>query len=356
MSSGPPDRYDNPAELSSVIDALSTAIVVLDAQLTIRHLNTAAESLLGVSNARAKGGNTTERFPGNDDYEAELRRVLADGNPSVRREMTLHIAPGETRIVDCRVSLMERAEGRELLVEMLDAEPRLHINREIALLAQQSVSRNISRQLAHEIKNPLSGLRGAAQLLQRELDSAELQEYTHVIISEADRLAKLVDSMLGPHQPVKKRAINVHQIVDRVHKLLIAEASPSINIIEDYDPSLPDLSLDADLITQALLNIGRNAIQILNAGGTLRLRTRAETQYQLRGKRHPLVARIDFEDDGPGVAEEVRETLFYPLITARTGGTGLGLALAQDLINRHEGLIQLRSASAPTIFSIYLPA
>lgn len=356
MPAGPFDSLESPVDLTSVIDALATAVVVLNEQVSITHLNPAAESLLGISHERGKGKKSVDLFPGNPEYEAELQRVLETGDPSVRRELKITVAPASERTVDCRISRMERGGQKELLVELLDAEPRLRINREVALLAQQSVGRDISRQLAHEIKNPLGGLRGAAQLLERQLDNPKLQEYTNVIIEEADRLANLVDSMLGPHKPVNKKPVNIHRHIHRVYELLQGEAAAGISIVEDYDPSLPEIKLDGDLITQAFLNIGRNALQMLQPGGELRLRSRAETQYMLRGRRCPLVARIDFEDNGPGVAEEVRETLFYPLITARTGGTGLGLALAQELINRHDGLIQLRSASSPTIFSIYLPA
>lgn len=356
MAIGPDDTHAVPADLSSVVDALATAIIVLDEQLAIRYLNPAAELLLGISLKRAQDKHSARLLPGNPEFEAELHRVLSSGDQSVRRELKIHIAPAVMRIVDCRISQMDHNAPKGLLVELLDAEPRLQINREIALLTQQSVGRDITAQLAHEIRNPLGGLRGAAQLLRRQLDSPDLHQYTDVIIEEADRLANLVNTMLGPHAPANKKPANIHKHLHRVYELLVGESTGAIEIIEDYDPSLPELMLDGDLITQACLNIGRNAIQMLPAGGTLRLRTRAETQYMLRGRRYPLVARIDFEDNGPGVAEEVRETLFYPLITARSGGTGLGLALAQDLINRHDGLIQLRNAGAPTIFSIYLPA
>ncbi|MBT8135628.1 MAG: PAS domain-containing protein [Gammaproteobacteria bacterium] len=351
MCSAPADRRDKPGELAAIVDALATAIVVLDAREQIRRMNPAAETLLGISNERATGKTFGELLPGNQEFELELRRVSNDGVASVRRELELVVGQDESRIVDCRTSPM----GDGLLVELLDAEPRLAINREIALLAQQSVSRNITRQLAHEIRNPLGGLRGAAQLLQRQLASPEQQDYTRVIIEEADRLNSLADSMLGPDQPLSRKAVNIHQLTNRVCELLKGEASPTIEVTEDYDPSLPEPGLDANLVTQALLNIGRNAIQALGAGGKLMVRTRAETNYMLRGKRRALVARIDFEDDGPGVAEEIRDTLFYPLITARRGGTGLGLAVAQELIQRHDGLVQLRSAGAPTIFSVYLP-
>ncbi len=350
------DRYDSPAELSTVVDALATAIVVLDEQLNVIHLNPAAETLMGISLARARGHNTAELFPGNPEYEASLRQVWHDGVPVTRRELGINISNDRSRIVDCRVSVMESGSGRDLLVELLDAEPRLRINREIALLTQQSVSRNITRQLAHEIKNPLGGLRGAAQLLSRKLDDPELRDYTQVIVDESDRVASLVDSMQGPPQPLSLEPVNVHQQLHRVYELLRGEAPAGIQLVEDYDPSLPELPLDAAAITQVFLNIGRNAVQILGNSGRLCLRSRAETQYVLRGERRALVARIDFEDDGPGVAEEVRDSLFYPLITARPGGTGLGLAVAQELVNRHGGLVQLRRARSPTIFSIYLPA
>lgn len=352
MCSAPADRRDNPGELAAIVDTLATAIIVFDAHLQIRRMNPAAEALLGISNERATDRTFSELFPGNREFELELRRVRDDSVGSVRRELQLLLGNEESCIVDFRTSPMDGG----LLVELLDAQPRLAINREIALLAQQSVSRNISRQLAHEIRNPLGGLRGAAQLLQRQLASPEQQKYTRVIIEEADRLSSLTDSMLGPDQPLSRKTVNIHQLTNRVCELLSGEAAPAIEVTEDYDPSLPELDLDGNLVTQALLNIGRNAIQVLGPGGRLMVRTRVETNYMLRGRRHALVARVDFEDNGPGVPEEIRETLFYPLITARRGGTGLGLAVAQELIQRHDGLVQLRSAGAPTIFSVYLPA
>jgi two-component system nitrogen regulation sensor histidine kinase GlnL len=215
------------------------------------------------------------------------------------------------------------------------------------------------RQLAHEIKNPLGGLRGAAQLLERELLDPALREYTRVIISEADRLTNLLDSMLGPGRPPAKQLINVHEILERVYHLLRSEAPEGVTVDRDYDPSLPPLTVDPNHIIQAMLNLGRNAIQALSGGKVrsprLVLRTRAVSNVSVGAQRHRLVASIQFEDNGPGVLSEIRDTIFYPLVSGRADGTGLGLGIAQDLVSRHGGLIEFDSAPGRTIFVISLP-
>jgi two-component system nitrogen regulation sensor histidine kinase GlnL len=233
------------------------------------------------------------------------------------------------------------------------------LTRENALLAQLGGSRLMVRQLAHEIKNPLGGLRGAAQLLERELLDPALREYTRVIISEADRLTNLLDSMLGPGRPPAKQLVNVHELLERVYHLLRSEAPPGVAIERDYDPSLPSLTIDPNHIIQAMLNLGRNAIQAL-AGATvpaprLTLRTRAVSNASVGAHRHRLVASIQFEDNGPGVPAEIRDTIFYPLVSGRSDGTGLGLGIAQDLVSRHGGLIEFDSTPGRTIFVISLP-
>jgi two-component system nitrogen regulation sensor histidine kinase GlnL len=215
------------------------------------------------------------------------------------------------------------------------------------------------RQLAHEIKNPLGGLRGAAQLLERELLDPSLREYTRVIISEADRLTHLLDSMLGPGRPPAKQLVNVHELLERVYHLLRSEAPEGVTVDRDYDPSLPALAVDPNHIIQAMLNLGRNAIQALSSAGVpaprLVLRTRAATSVSIGAKRHRLVASIQFEDNGPGVLPEIRDTIFYPLVSGHADGTGLGLGIAQDLVSRHGGLIEFDSAPGRTIFVIFLP-
>jgi two-component system nitrogen regulation sensor histidine kinase GlnL len=210
------------------------------------------------------------------------------------------------------------------------------------------------RQLAHEIRNPLGGLRGAAQLLERELDDPELKEFTQIIISEADRLARLMEGLLGPEQSPDLEPLNIHEPLEYVATLVGSE-SDQLEIIRDYDPSLPDLNLDRHQITQALLNLVRNAAQVLAGSGRIILRTRILTNQLINKQRYRLVATLEIEDNGPGVPAEIADTLFYPLVTARDGGTGLGLPLAQDLVNRHNGLIEYESEPGRTVFIVHLP-
>jgi two-component system nitrogen regulation sensor histidine kinase GlnL len=242
---------------------------------------------------------------------------------------------------------------------MEDITQHRRLTRENALIAQLGGSRLMVRQLAHEIKNPLGGLRGAAQLLERELLDPSLREYTRVIISEADRLTNLLDSMLGPGRPPAKQLVNVHELLERVFHLLRSEAPEGVTVDRDYDPSLPPLTVDPNHIIQAMLNLGRNAIQALSGGQVhsprLVLRTRAANNASVGAQRHRLVASIQFEDNGPGVLAEIRDTIFYPLVSGRADGTGLGLGIAQDLVSRHGGLIEFDSAPGRTVFVISLP-
>jgi two-component system nitrogen regulation sensor histidine kinase GlnL len=211
------------------------------------------------------------------------------------------------------------------------------------------------RRLAHEIRNPLGGLRGAAQLLSREVVEETLKEYTTIIIREADRLQNLMDRMLGPRTLPKMQLVNVHEITERVRALLEAEAPPGVSIVRDYDPSIPEVYVDRDLLIQATLNVARNAVQAVGSHGTATLRTRIHRRLTIGHQRHPRVIRIDVIDDGPGVPEALRETLFCPMVTGREGGTGLGLSIAQSLVNQHGGLIEYSSANGLTVFSILLP-
>ena len=211
------------------------------------------------------------------------------------------------------------------------------------------------RQLAHEIKNPLGGLRGAAQLLGKQLGNAELKEYTEVIISEADRLAGLVDTLLGPGGPPNKQLANVHEVIEYVVRLLEPELEAKLDVVRDYDAGLPTVKLDRDQIIQALINLMRNAATALEGCGSITLRTRAVMNFTIGETRHPVVATIDIEDDGPGIPPELQDSIFYPLVTSRPDGTGLGLSTAQDLISRHDGLIEFESRPGRTIFSIRIP-
>ncbi|HET9679886.1 MAG TPA: nitrogen regulation protein NR(II), partial [Gammaproteobacteria bacterium] len=253
--------------------------------------------------------------------------------------------------------------GITLLVELTPLDRHLLISREKHLQEEQLTRRALLRGLAHEIRNPLGGLRGAAQLLERELPNSDLREYTGVIMREADRLRGLVDALLGSPRALQTKLNNVHELLAHVIRLLDAESVETQRklpaIVRDYDPSLPDITVDDEQLIQVLLNLMRNAITAMNSthdgNNQLALRTRALRQYTLGTTRHRLVLKIDIEDNGPGVPETLRERLFFPLVSGTANGHGLGLAIAQEIVIRHGGLIEYDSRPGCTVFSILLP-
>ena len=294
-----------------------------------------------------------------DDPELQdaLSRALASGQTYAAE---LRLGPSkshaEDRIVDFRVSSVEHAGVRaSLMVEMSDVTRRQRINRENALLIQHGAGRQMIRQLAHEIKNPLGGIRGAAQLLGKQLQDEELEEYTSVIISEADRLAGLVDTLLGPGGPPNKQQSNVHELFEYVMRLIQAEVGNEIDVRRDYDPGLPAMYVDRDQLVQALLNLVRNAVVALGGQGRITLRSRAIMNFTIGDTRHNVVASLEIEDDGPGIPTDLRDSVFYPLVTNRPDGTGLGLPVAQELISRHHGLIEFESRPGRTVFFVRIP-
>jgi len=284
-----------------------------------------------------------------------LSRVAVTGDHYANE---IRLAPtevhSEERIIDCHVSPVEIDNAR-LLVEVTDVTRRMQISRENALLIQHGAGRQMIRQLAHEIKNPLGGIRGAAQLLERQLDDPELHEYTDVVISETDRLAGLVDTLLGPGGPPNKQPVNVHELLEYVVRIIEAEDDRKLTITRDYDPGLPLIDLDRDQMVQAFLNLMRNAAAALDGQGTITLRSRAVTNFTIGDVRHRVIASLEIEDDGPGIPKDMQDSVFYPLVTSRPDGTGLGLPAAQELISRHGGLIEFDSRPGRTVFIIRIP-
>jgi two-component system nitrogen regulation sensor histidine kinase GlnL len=345
-------------ERADVLDALTTGVLLLGSGLEIEYANAAAQQLLGVSLNASRGRPWRDLLKGPDELDTLLHRALERCETCWQREVAIRpTAPtAEERVVDVIATpIVDGGDGKALIVEIADATQRQRISRETQLLAQLGGSRLMIRQLAHEIKNPLGGLRGAAQLLERELKDTALREYTNVIIGEADRLANLVDSMLGPGRAPRRESLNLHELCEYVYHLLRSEAGTRVIVDRDYDPSLPTIALDRHLIIQAMLNLGRNALQAVGAQGRVTLRTRALTNASIGSVHYRLVASIEFEDNGAGVPDALRDSLFYPLVTGRPDGTGLGLAIAQDLVTRHGGLIEFESAAARTVFTILLP-
>jgi two-component system, NtrC family, nitrogen regulation sensor histidine kinase GlnL len=347
-------HYD-PADL---FDALATGLVVLDAQLCLVYANVAAQDLLALSVNQARGRPFAELLHESNGLIPRLRTAHARGDVFSEREVTIRPAalPRESRVLDITVTPLEgQLTGTHLLLELSDETQRARLTQESELRARLEGSRMMTRQLAHEIKNPLGGLRGAAQLLQRELTSPDLREYTGVIISEADRLTALVDSMAGPSRLPQKQPMSVHEICEHVYQLLRGEARHTVLIERDYDPSVPNGLFDRNQLIQALLNLARNALQAVGDRGRITLRTRVATNMRVGLDRHRLVVRVDVEDNGPGVPDAIRASLFYPLVTGRAHGTGLGLAVAQDIVTRNGGSVEFQSEPGHTVFSMLLP-
>ncbi len=341
----------------SILDNLATAVVLLDTGLRVCYLNNAAETLFGLSAKRITGHCFPELFPRAEVLAEALNRGLQQPQQFTKREMSLPL-PGSHKpiTVDCTITPLAHVnEDYALLVEIQQLDRMLRITREEALLAQQNAMKVLVRGLAHEVKNPLGGLRGAAQLLERELPNEELKEYTRIIIGEADRLQKLVDHMLGPNRRGEKKPLNIHEVLEHVRRLVLADSPPTLRIQRDYDPSIPDILGVKDQLIQAVLNIVQNARQALRDDGTIVLKTRVQRQFTIGQTRHRLVLRIDIIDDGPGIPKEMLSQIFYPMVTGRAEGTGLGLSIAQTLVGQHGGLVECKSEPGHTQFTLLLP-
>ncbi|UVO17814.1 nitrogen regulation protein NR(II) [Stutzerimonas stutzeri] len=343
-----------------LIENLTTATLLLDARLRLEYMNPAAEMLLAVSGQRSHGQFISELFTESPEALAALRQAVAEAHPFTKREATLTSATGQTLTVDYAVTPIPGSGETMLLLEVLPRDRLLRITKEEAQLSKQETTRMLVRGLAHEIKNPLGGIRGAAQLLARELPDEHLQDYTEVIIEEADRLRNLVDRMLGSNRLPRLEMTNIHEVLEHVASLIEAECQGSLVLVRDYDPSIPEILMDREQMIQAVLNIMRNAMQAL-AGqtelglGRLTLRSRTVRQFTIGHIRHRLVARIEIIDNGPGIPAELQNTLFYPMVSGRPDGTGLGLAITQNIISQHQGLIECESHPGHTAFSIFLP-
>jgi two-component system nitrogen regulation sensor histidine kinase GlnL len=342
------------------LDLLATAVVALDAGYTVRYANQAAEDLLGTG-ARSLSGLA---FPSLFSDQAAMERMLAEAlavHWSYRAQTAHYERPGkEPTPLSCVVTPID-VPGTPLLVEMRQIQEQLRLEREERLLDQQETTRELLRNLAHEIKNPLGGLRGSAQLLERELERADLKEYTQVIIKEADRLQVLLDRLLTPRRAVQLGQVNIHEVLERVRSLVQAEFPAGITVLRNYDPSVPDLVGDIEQLIQAVLNVVRNAAQALlsgangGRGGSIVLRTRTSRQVTIARRRHKLALELQVMDDGPGVPEDIRDRVFNPLVSGREGGSGIGLALVQTYVQNHGGVVEFDSRPGRTVFTLLLP-
>ncbi|TCK16881.1 two-component system nitrogen regulation sensor histidine kinase GlnL [Thiogranum longum] len=328
----------------------STALLLLDNDLQLLYLNPAAENLFQVSSRQITGQPWSSVVLVSETMQKHLLDALDQQISFIERELELTAVNGQQMVVDFTVTTTSHSE---LLLEIVRRDQFIRIAHEEQLLVQQRAARELLRGMAHEIKNPLGGLRGAAQLLESELGDEEMKEYTQVIMREADRLRNLVDRMLGPNDLPHKQMINIHQVLEHVHSLVEAEGNEAIQLVREYDPSIPDLCADSEQLIQAVLNLVRNAMQ--SGADRIVLSSRAQRQVTIGQKRYRLAVRIDISDNGKGIDENMKEQIFYPMITGRAEGTGLGLSIAQSMVNRHNGIIEFTSEPGSTMFTILLP-
>jgi len=340
-----------------VLDGMSAVVLLFDQDLKLEYVNPAGETLFEQSARHMLGLSYVELIQHRDEISLNnwIEEIKSEQS-FTRHEVPLVLFHEKEVTANLTViPLIDSGEKTEFLLEILPVDRWLRISRDEQRVEQQEVTQEILRGLAHEIKNPLGGLRGAAQLLERELPSDDLKEYTQVIISEADRLQSLVNRILGPAGMPKVEEINIHAILERVRSLIKIEMNEGIQLHRDYDPSVPEVKVDPDMLLQALLNIARNACEAMGDEGNLTFKTRVVRKYTIGHQRHKLVANIEVIDDGPGIPADIREKIFFPMVTGRAEGSGLGLAISQSLIQQHDGLIECQSEPGQTVFSVILP-
>lgn len=348
-----------------LVENMETAVLLFNDELRLSAINPAAEDLLQASSRRLLGQSHKYVFPFNRECSDILNDVLNENRAITEREIRLKLITGNTITIDFCATPINRSTQNvsEIIVEVTRVDRLLRLAREDNLLEQYEATRQILRGIAHEIKNPLGGLRGAAQLLDMELEDETQKEYTQIIIKEADRLSSMVDRMAGPNKPLVLKPVNIHVCLDHVRKLIEAEFPDMLDIITHYDPSLPEISGDQDALTQVILNISRNAAQAMldapqaSSGkpNMLKFSTRPLGRFTIGNALHRQVLQLDIEDNGPGIPEHLQATVFYPLITGKPEGTGLGLSIVQNIINQHHGLVEFTSQEGKTVFSIFLP-
>jgi two-component system, NtrC family, nitrogen regulation sensor histidine kinase GlnL len=338
------------------LELLATAVLLLRPNRRVAYANPAAENLFELSRAKLVGHTLKDLFSDAHVLNAAMDKALGSGAAYTEQELELGVGTKPKLHLTCTVSPSDGPD-HALVLEFRHIDQQLKIAREERLLEQQQANRDLIRSLAHEIKNPLGGIRGAAQLLERELEHAQLIEYTQVIIGEADRLQSLVNRLLTPHRLPTYRRTNIHEILVRVKGVVQAEF-PAIPIACDFDISLPEFDADPEQLTQALLNVVKNAAQALSGttrGPEIVLHTRVARGVTLARKRHRLALMAAVEDNGPGVAPAIRDKIFYPLVSGREGGSGLGLTIAQTFVAQHGGNIECESVPGHTVFTIMLP-
>jgi len=345
----------SPALGGWILDTVKSTLLCLDRDRRITYINASGESLFENS-ASSLIGRHFDSLLSKSEPSTISEKLAAEPISMTEHEAVITLANGKSFVAD--YSIYPENEGNPdsvLLLEIRLPDRQVQIAREEFNQLQQMARQQLARGLAHEINNPLGGIRGAAQLLQRELENPELLEYTEIVVSEVDRLQALIGNMLGPEIRPQRKLINIYEVIEHIRKIIEAAEPERIRIHRDYDPSIPQMMADRDLLIQAFLNIARNAVQAIDGDGEITLRTRVDRNYTVGQVNHPLVVKIDITDNGRGVSSELGDSIFLPMITDKPDGTGLGLPIAQDIIFRHGGSLQMQSSPGGTTFSTILP-
>ncbi len=349
----------NRAGITNLLDSLSTALLMIDSEFNVVFANHASQKFLARSENQLLGKPLREFFFNTAIDQARLQRVFDVGDEFTETEVKMTFPDTRQVLADVTVSFIDSQDGPRLLFEVRQIDKQKRITQESQQWAQQKAARELIRGLAHEIKNPLGGIRGAAQLLEKALQDSPHVEFTQMIIEQSDRLRNLVDRLLGPNSPPDFTWGNIHQALEKVHNLVRVDSGFNVRFERDYDPSIPEMYLDQDMIQQAVLNMVRNSMQALRDCGhthpVIKMVTRVERQLTIHGIRYPLCAQLKIIDNGPGIPQAISDTLFYPMVSGKQSGSGLGLSIAQTLIDQHKGKIEVESHPGQTTFTIYLP-
>jgi two-component system nitrogen regulation sensor histidine kinase GlnL len=339
-------------------DLLATLVAVVQSDGTVMFANAALEDALGISRRTIVGSHLPDSFTEPAHLQTALQGAGSNEFAALRYDAKLLRVGRELLPVHVIVT---QTESADIIVELLPLEQQARQDREERLAEQAQANKELIRNLAHEIKNPLGGIRGAAQLLELELDQPELSEYTQVIIHEADRLQSLVDRLLAPHRrPHVVGDVNIHEVCERVRSLILAEFPRGLEVVRDYDTSIPEFRGDREQLIQALINIAHNAAQALvdrisQGDAQIIFRTRVARQSTFGKQRYRLALELHVIDNGPGVPDSIKDRIFYPLVSGREGGSGLGLTLAQTFVQQHHGLIECDSVPGRSDFKILIP-
>jgi len=340
-------------------DLLATLVTVVDSAGVVLFSNAALEDVLGISRRAIIGTAFADSFTDPSQLQSALEGASSNEFAALRYDAWLRRTGHDPMPVHVILTRTESAE--EIILELVPLEQQTRQDREERLVEQAQTNKELIRNLAHEIKNPLGGIRGAAQLLEMEMDSPDLTEYTQVIIHEADRLQSLVDRLLAPHRrPHQVGDVNIHEVCERVRSLIVAEFPRGLTVVRDYDTSIPDFRGDREHMIQTVLNIAHNAAQALTErmateDAELILRTRVLRQITFGKQRYRLALELHVIDNGPGIPDSIKDRIFYPLVSGREGGSGLGLTLAQTFVQQHHGVIEVESVPGRTDFTILIP-